>query len=175
MTRAAVSREIAHEAEFDLAVAMAELYATSRIADPEEFAEALLPRIPLSGLQEIVRDVLPCHIRIWFGRMRREPTGDDPQPGRSAKGQFVRSMKLNAVASILASRYHVGDGNWKVLGDCGEEELAFMAAERKQDAERTLARAARFEKLRKSLRKHRVALVRELPEEAVLAFDETSK
>jgi hypothetical protein len=52
---------------------------------------------------------------------------------------------------------------WRVLGDCREGDLKFIAETNQAMAERNLARAQDFLILRTLLRQHRVDTVRELP------------
>lgn len=90
----------------------------------------------------------------------------DHRPNRSAKVAGIRDWW----SDMLASRVHVGDKQWKPLGECGVKELQFAETERRDQAERHLKTAKMYLRLRQLLDEHEVSTVAELPSDAVKAF-----
>lgn len=95
-------------------------------------------------------------------------------PERAAKAeikprQITRSPKVAAYRELgqqwLRARVYVSADprEWKFMGDCTFTDLMFMAAQRRDQAERTNAKAAEYERLADLMQAHDVTRVRDLP------------
>ena len=70
-------------------------------------------------------------------------------------------------ARMLRERVHVGNSEWKALGDCGVDDLEYCISERRDQVGALLGQIAKYEVIRDALVAHGVDTVADLPEGAV--------
>jgi hypothetical protein len=61
---------------------------------------------------------------------------------------------------------------WKQFGTCTAEDLAYLAADRRQNAAESIAAAQRFEKYAAALDEHSAYLVEDLPDSAIASIED---
>jgi len=83
--------------------------------------------------------------------------------GRSPK----REERASWWARVLKERVYVGDGRYKTLGDCTDEDLSFCIEERHDQIGRLYGQIAKFEAIRSAMRERGAGVVADLPEGAV--------
>ena len=133
----------------------------SDLSDPREIAEAVAAATPEDAMRAHYATSLIGEVRRVLGAQRNNAMTNALHP-TSAK----LAQRRDWWAEMLASRIHVG-GSWLTLGECGREQLAYAANERRADAARELQRAESFDLLISLLRRHKVATVAELPASAI--------
>jgi hypothetical protein len=135
---------------------------TSPAADPAVLAAELLDRIPAGSerlvLEQCLRDVVRQVIHDSRPSML---VPDASTPNKSWKVQGVRDAWQRALRDL----YHVGPdaSDWKRLADCTRDDLLFAAAERREHAARTLAKAEQLDRLAALVAEHGVERVADLP------------
>lgn len=135
------------------------------LADPREIADAVAEATAEDVLRQHYATALVGEVRRVLGVQRNEALSNAMHPSpRSAK----LSQRRDWWAEMLVSRIHVG-GSWVTLGECGKEQLAYAANERRADAAREVGRAETLDVLIRLLRKHRVTTVAALPASAIPA------
>lgn len=110
-------------------------------------------------MRALVRDV------IREDRRLADAATEQPTPGQ---GRSRARAVAEAWRAHLRDRVFVGDGVWRLLGDCSPEDVAFLVSDRRRQAAELVAKAARYEGLRAAMVEHAVARVADLPD-AVLA------
>ncbi len=151
-------------ADFNLRALVREVARTSLVADPGLVAADVLARIAdedrAAALDQALRDV----VREVFRDERNWTRVGPPQVGVSAKVQGIRDHWQRA----LRDRINVAEGEWKFLGECTQDDLAFAAEQRREQASRLRAKAAQYDVLRNLLDEHGVKQVRDLPADVLV-------
>ncbi len=150
-------------AEFDLREAVHAVVNDTDLASPREIAAKVAENVPQRHLRAALADALVDYVRDELGRMR----GRRGRAGRPGSYSPKRAAIADMWRHELRDRIHVGDAQWKLLGDCTYDDLAKAAAERREQARRNAARAAFYENLAELVREHGAATVAELPAEAL--------
>lgn len=154
------------------------------INDPAAIIEAVVDRIPPHLLREALRQALPPLIRDVLtehrprgplarplpsrsggGAQRRLVGGGAPSPhlSGSRKGSEIR----DAWQKVLEAPYSTASGH-KRLGDCGYDDLQYMAKQLDVLAERNARRARGFREMAALLTDHSAPTVRNLPAEVLV-------
>lgn len=136
--------------------------------DPRDIAAEVARHTPDQEVRDYYASALIGTVRRELSKYRNIAMDNvfDPKP----ETKKVRSAKLEQRrdwwADMCKSKLHVA-GTWKLLGDCGLEDLTAAIMERREDSEQSLARASQYESLRGLLRSHKVRTVDRLPRSAV--------
>jgi len=147
--------------DFDLRRSIRAIVEETDLASPEEITEKLAGQIPARDLRAVVTVLLRDYVRVELSRLRMRTGSDSPDAttNRSAKVAAIRA----AAPRWLRDRVFVGGSEWKLLGDCTADNLAYLQQERRDNAARSLAAAEFFASLEKLVRRHKVARVSDLP------------
>ncbi|MFJ4847569.1 hypothetical protein [Streptomyces sp. NPDC088733] len=160
--------------DFNLRQIVRDVLAASTMADPRDLAAEVYGRIPPDDYGTALAQCLPDVVREQIRQSRNlttapmaETPGGRAAPARSAKVSGIRAMW----AQRLRERIHIGPAasDWRLLGDCGFDELMFAAAERRELAVRNAAKAEEYQELAEALRTAGVGRVRDLPAETLRA------
>lgn len=151
----------------DLRAMIREVADGSSLRGPREIAAKVAENVPAKNLRAALAEALVAYVREELTRLRAVPTST-AAPGNRNSG---RSSKVAAIREAwrrtLAGQFHVGKGRWEKLADCTYEQVAFLATERREQAERNAAAAAVFERLGEAMRKARAAVVADMPDETL--------
>lgn len=154
---------------FDLHALVRSVTDGSGLLGPREIAAKVAENVPANKRLAVLQEALVPYVRIYLQHARQPISA---APTGTGNRNSARSSKVSAIREgwrkTLAGQFHVGGGEWQTLADCSYENVAFLAAERRDVAARTIAAAEMFEALAKAMRKAKVDHVRELPE-SVLA------
>jgi hypothetical protein len=167
---------------FNLSALVREALHTSRKPDPADVAAEVFEVIPAEHQIEALRQALRVYVQniasrtryqivpalsestdLYPGDHRQDETHGSGVPGVgpswrvAAHREEWRQMLEKRMSLTTNGR------EWRVLGDCREGDLKFIAETKRAMAERNLARAQDFLILRSLLRQHKVDTVRELP------------
>lgn len=145
---------------FDPLAAAQHVLATTRLADPDDIADAVADMTPRGALRSAYRLVLRSVAReaIRLTRMDSEPVGGVRRtPNRSGRVAAIREHHVE-----FFDRRVYAQGTWKLLGDCTREDVLDLAAQRRDAAARNAANADRFEALAEQMAAAGVSVVREL-------------
>jgi hypothetical protein len=166
-------------AAFNLRSLVRDVADNSDARDPGTVADEVFTRIPDENLAEALRETLRGYVRVVLAGNRMSP--EPPIPASSPEIETgvakppTRSWKRDGIRDgwrrHLRDRIHVGpeSASWKLLSECGFDDLMFAADERRQAAERTLARAENYEALAKAVKDHGAACVQDLPDDVLAA------
>lgn len=136
----------------------------SSLRGPREIAAKVAENIPTKHVRAALAEALVAYVREELTRARAihpvTPAAGNVNSGRSSKVAAIR----DAWRRTLAGQFHVGAGQWERLADCSYEQVAFLATERRDQAERNAAAADMFERLGKAMRKHAATVVADVPE-----------
>lgn len=153
--------------EFHIRDLVRDVCTSSTIADPHSLAAEVLRRIGPKDARAALEQVLPTFVRVAISQHRgttAAASGPDGPPS-------VRSWKVSGVREswrrMLRDRISVGDTQWKFLGECTAEDLAYAEQVRRIHAAQNLAAAERFAGLRELLEQHGVATVADLPDDTL--------
>ncbi len=154
---------------FDLHALVRSVTDGSSLRGPREIAAKVAENVPANKRLAALEDALVPYVRIYLQHARQPAS---PAPKQTGNRNSARSSKVTAIREgwkkTLAGQFHIGAGEWQALADCTYENVAFLAAERRDVAARTVAAAEMFEALANAMRKAKVNHVRDLPE-SVLA------
>lgn len=154
--------------DIDVAALVREVVDTSDDTDPTALAKLVADRIPDADTRAALEQTLPALVRREFRRYNEQwiahPVSEstvDQQPAPRA------SSKVTRIRERWLSDRIAGLDGYKRLGDCTIADLEHAAGEREAHARATFARAAQLRVLAGLLAEHKVATVRELPEDAL--------
>jgi hypothetical protein len=160
---------------FNLRALIREVCESSTIADPATLAKEVSRRIGRNQQREALEQALPVLVQHVISRSRGGFT-DTPSGHRAIGAQTSRaaggqpSRKVAAIREtwrrMLRDRVAVGPdrGDWKFLGDCTDDDLAYAEQIRRDHARANTAAADRLVTLRGLLAEHGAATVAELPD-----------
>lgn len=155
---------------FDLRALVREVCDTSTMTDPATLAKEVGRRIGRNEQRAALDQALPLVVQHVISR--RQPIAMPEQrsaatPNRSRKVASIRETWRR----MLRDRIAVGPdtSDWKFLGDCTAEDLAYAAAIREDHARRNAARAQQLRDLADLLAEHGASTVSELPEPVLSA------
>jgi hypothetical protein len=171
--------------EFSLRHLTREVLRGTTMTDPSDIAREINRRIADDDCRTALRQALRGYVREEITRLRRHPGPEETEPisnvtlfvsGNAPAAQKpaaarppARSVKVAGIrdwwSAKLRELTHVGESEWRRLGDCSFEDLMFAAAERHEHAARNAARAAWYEQLAETVQAAGAARVRDLPSE----------
>ena len=150
---------------FNLRQTVRDMLTESDVADPGRIAEMVMVRIAPDDHATALSQALRLFVRQVISETRtgNAPTNVTPilSRGRSWKATGIR----DGWQRRLNDRIHVGDSDWKLLGDCTYDDLIAAASERQQLADRNAAWARTYRAFAAALRDTGAATFRELPAE----------
>lgn len=174
--------------DFNLRRLVREVLGSTTMTDPTAIAVEVDRRIGDEDCRAALRQALRSLVRLEITRVRKDGDVPPPEPevvsnvtpivsgGVPVPTQAARpkgSAKVAAIREMGAAKLrelmHVGEGEWRRLGDCSFADLMFAAAERHELASRNTARAVWFEELAEAVRAAGVERVRDLPTEVLRA------
>lgn len=151
----------------DLRAMVREIADGSSLRGPREIAAKVAENVPAKQVRAALAEALVAYVREELTRARAVPAAPAPagnrNSGRSSKVAAIRE----AWRRTLAGQFHVGEGRWARLAECSYEQVAFLAAERRDQAARNAAMAAVFERLATAMRTHGAAVVGDVPDETL--------
>lgn len=156
---------------FDLRALIREVCDTSAMTDPATIAKEVRRRIGRNQQGDALDQALPLVVQHVISR--RQPIAVPEQ--RSVAPTSNRSRKVMSIREnwrrMLRDRIAVGPdtSDWKFLGDCTADDLAYAAVIREEHARRNAARARQLRDLAGQLAEHGVTTVSELPEPVLSA------
>jgi hypothetical protein len=160
--------------DFNLRATIREVVESSGLTDPGDIAAKVAENVPQKLLRTVLADALRDVVRIelhsYTSWRRPEP---EPNHGRSPSGS--RSAKVAAYrvwARILRKPVAVEGNEWKAFGECGPEDLSFLAQDRRQNAAESLAAAERFEKYAAALEEAGAETVADLPDAVIASIED---
>ena len=149
-------------------------------------ADAVVDRVPPHLMREALRQALPLLVRDVMAdyrprsitRSTRAPqpqTGPRrvlgsgaPSPSPTLSGSRKGSEIRDAWQRVLEAPYSIAPGRQKRLGDCGYDDLQYVAEQLDVLAERNRRRAAGFRELAALLTDHDRSIVRDLPADVLI-------
>lgn len=151
---------------FDLRALIREVCDNSTMADPATLAKEVSRHIGRNQQREALEQALPTVVQHVVSRQRggfvpEQRTSDNTNPSRSRKVAAIRETWRRMLRDRIAIGPAVSD--WKFLGDCNADDLAYAATIREDHARRNAARAEQLRNLAELLTEHGVATVAELP------------
>lgn len=112
-----------------------------------------LARFYTQALESLVADAIRSHRNSTL----------NSHSGRSVKLEQRRAWWQR----VLQERVHVGNADYKPIGDCTADEIEFCIIERIQQVSRLNEQIRKFEKIRAAMLEHGAATVANLPEGSV--------
>lgn len=169
--------------KYDLRASVKQVLDGSSLNSPAEIAAKVAEDVPSHALRACLRLTLAAYAAQIIREDRNyaspnfqtpasqtalgsqnDVAGGAPSAARRSWGARYR----DAWQRSLTSRVHVGDSQWKQLGDCTYADLEAIAAERNRNAEKNAAAARYYNGLRALLTEHAVDTVRDLPTEVLM-------
>jgi len=135
---------------FDLNREINRILTETDIADPVQIAAEILMVIPDESVERVLGILILPYIRNAISRHRQVPSSFPMQHHSSTRTVSPRvsaSITYNWRSWLLSTRIPVGDGKWKLLGDCNVEDLSYAASERETLAAQNTAAALRYRTL----------------------------
>lgn len=155
---------------FDLRALIREVCNTSTMTDPASIAKEVGRRIGRNQQADALDQALPLVVQHVISRYRAISVPQQrtaPAPNRSRKVASIRETWRRMLRDRIAVGPAVGD--WKFLGDCTADDLAYAAAIREDHARRNAARAEQLRQLVDLLVEHGVETVGQLPDQVLAA------
>lgn len=153
--------------EFDIREAVRSVIDETDLTAPEDIAAKVAESVPARQLRPVLADVLRDYVRLELGRERRH--NELPLPGRSAKRAAIAEYGQR----WLRDRVSVAN-EWKMVGDCTQDDCLAVAAERRENARRNEAMAELWEARAALLKRHRVRRLADLPADALVVAESPS-
>ncbi|HEY6110034.1 MAG TPA: hypothetical protein VIV56_14140 [Gemmatimonadales bacterium] len=153
--------------DYDIRAAVRAVMDETDLTAPEEVAAKVAGDVPAKSLRPVLAFVLRDYVRIQFG-VERMSNHLHPLPTRSAKVEAYREY----AARWLRERVHVGNSEYKLLGDCTLDNVRYLEAERRENAARSLAVAERFAQLAEVMARHKARRVADLSPQVLSAFND---
>jgi len=166
--------------KYDLRADIKTVLDSTSLTDPGEIADKVAESVPARALRAAFRVTLRAYVRQVMAERR---TFSDPNFQTSSSGHPLndahdprvaagRSFKVRAIRDgwqkQLDNRVHVGNSEWKFLGDCTYDNLYALAGEREKHAAKNEAWARYYRSLAALLTEHDVERVRDLPAEVLM-------
>jgi hypothetical protein len=163
---------------YDLRADIKAVLSDSSLTDPGEIADKVAESIPTRALRSALRVTLRSYVRqvMAEGRTYSPPnftaSSSRSQVDTQALHAAGRSSKVRAIRDgwqrALDNRVHVGDSQWKLLGDCTYTDRYALAAEREKHAAKNQAWAHHYHSLAGLLTEYDVETVRDLPAQVLM-------
>ena len=164
---------------FSLDELMSRIYTTTKIADPTEFAARVFAEIPKEHYGAALQSIMREHVCVWFSRRAMRPVrvadkADEDSTPHTADPNAVSQSSVNrrfgGQAALLRLRVCVADG-YKVFSNLTPADFDFLISARRSNADREIAKAEFYERVRKAMRKHGAERFVDLPRDVIAAFD----
>jgi hypothetical protein len=154
--------------DFSLRALVRDVKESSTLVDPGLIATEVDKRIGDEELRLALRQALRTFVRqvITEDRTRTQIAPFTPG-GPSGAPSSWKVREVQAYQRALRDPVHVGQSQWKALGDCTAVDLAFAAVERDEQAQRNAAKARQYREAKRLLDEHEVDRVRDLPPEVL--------
>jgi hypothetical protein len=154
---------------FDLRALIREVCDNSTMTDPATIAKEVGRRIGRNQQRDALEQALPVVVQHVISRRQpiAVPEQRAPTSNRSRKVASIRETWRRMLRDRIAVGPELGD--WKFLGDCTADDLAYAAAIREEHARRNAARAQQLRDLADRLAEHGVTTVSDLPEPVLSA------
>lgn len=154
--------------DFDLRALVREVCDTSMVADPTTITKEVAKRIDKHDRAEALEQALPVFVYHAITRARGHVAtqfAETTRPTRPTTSRKVAGIR-ETWRRMLRDQIAVGpsSSDWKFLGQCTCEDLAYAAQVREDNARRNAERAAWLRNLAELLATHGVTTVEELPE-----------
>ena len=155
---------------FDLRALVREVCDTSTMTDPATLAKEVGRRIGRNQQAAALQQALPVVVQHIVSRHRGSFVPEQRSAATSNRSRKVASIR-ETWRRMLRDRIAVGPdiSDWKFLGDCTVDDLAYAAAIREDHARRNAARAQQLRDLAELLDQHGVSTVGDLPEPVLSA------
>lgn len=127
--------------DFVLRSLVTEILKASTITDPGLIADEVYKRIAARERPDALKQALRQFVRQVISEQRSAHAPGTPAP--SSGSWKVREIR-DGWQRRLRDRVHVGDAQWKFLGQCTADDLRAAAAERQQLADRNSAWARQY-------------------------------
>lgn len=128
-------------------------------SDIRELARFVAKMTPQESVMGFYTEALVGLVGEVIGQERRDAFNGPERKGRSAKLDDRRSWWKE----LLASRVHVGGGEWLCIADCTGAELDFCIEERRSQIAGFERQITNFERLISLMVKHGAKTVKDLP------------
>lgn len=149
---------------YDLRAAVASVLDTSDLTTPGDIALKVAENMPDEEIRGVLTEILPSYVRDMIAQRR---IANPYLSGREARNA-ARSPKVAAIRdnwrAALRDRVHIGDGTWKMFGDCTYGDLIAAAEERRTLARANAVKAQRYQELAELLAARGVTTVADLPD-----------
>lgn len=113
------------------------------LADPGDLADVVLERIPSEHVHDALSQTLRIYVRQVISEVRNSGPAVNVAPIRPNLSWKVAGIR-DGWQRQLDNRVHIGDG-WKLLRNCSYDDLLAAAAERRDLADRNMARARQYD------------------------------
>lgn len=143
---------------FDLRAAVLAAAAVEGGVTVAEIAEKVFASMTADEINDVVRQAI-SETAADILRHERRASMTTPSFGRSPKQDAIRTQWQR----MLVQRLHIGDGVWKVIGDCTAADLDYAASARYKLATEVTKNANQLQEMAASLRAAGVTTVKELP------------
>jgi hypothetical protein len=126
--------------------------------DPHVIAQNMIAVMSEEDMRAALIVALPDTIR---GVIRGQRARAGANVGSERWGR-VAGLQASGELALLRSRVFAC-GAWKFLGDCSRDDVADLAEQRAEEAKANAAASELFRRLRVSMGRYRVVVVRDLP------------
>lgn len=153
--------------DFNLCALVREVCDESDQTDPTMLAKEVNQRIRRADRDAALEQALGAV--LWQFVSRHRSSVGPSQPAVGSGGRSSKVAGIRGLARALRDRVSVGSdpSDWKFLGDCTAEDLAYAAGLREEHARRVMARADQYRRLAELLAEHDATTVHELPAEVL--------
>lgn len=129
--------------------------------DLRELARHVAKMTPQESVMEFYTEALVGLVGEIVGHDRRD-LFDGPERRRRDRSPKLEERR-SWWADLLASRVHVGKGNWLQIADCSTEDLAFCIEERRSQIAGFEKQVNNFQSLIALMKKHKAKRAADLP------------
>ena len=160
--------------EFDLRALVRQVATETSLRGPEEITAKVVEMVPDKHLRAALLLTLPDTVRRVlfqdrqpverYARQTEKQTAGNVNSARSSMSKRIRE----GWRRTLAGQFHIGHGQWKVLGECTYDEVMFLSAERQAHAEANAAAAAMFARLAAAMKRRKATTAGDLPEKVLV-------
>lgn len=152
--------------DFDLRANVRKVTEESSLRGPHEIAAKVAENVPPTHLRKALALALVDFVRQELMKARRSNLDLGIARVRSNPSARVAAIR-DGWRRTLAGQFHIGNGQWEILANCGYEQVVFLAAERHEHARRNAAAGAMFEALAAAIQSHGVTRAGDLPEQVL--------
>lgn len=153
--------------ELDLRARIRAILDDTGEADPGVVADKVIGDLSSRELRPALAQTMRALVRevMRAERLTTPQAAENVSPGQ---GRSRARAVAEAWRAHLRDRVFVGDGTWRLLGDCSPQDVLFLVADRRQKAAELAEAAQRYQRLHDAMDRHGAGRVADLPD-AVLA------